>query len=43
MFNLLSKSIVNNFFTFAYFSSFQMSSRHDLQILCVYEFRQPET
>ena len=39
MFNLLSKIIVNKFFTFAYFSSFQMSSRHDLWILDVYEFK----
>ena len=39
MFNLLSKIIVNKFFTFAYFSSFQMSSRHDLRILYVYEFK----
>ena len=31
--NLLSKIIVNKFITFAYFSSFQMSSRYDLRIL----------
>ena len=39
MFNLLSKIIVNNFFTLSYFSSFQMSSKHDLRILYVYEFK----
>ena len=37
MFNLLSKIIVNKFCT--YFSSFQMSSRHDLRILYVYKFK----
>ena len=39
MFNLLSKIIVNKFFTFAYFSSFQMNFRHDLRILYVYDFK----
>jgi len=39
MFNFLSKIIVNKLFTFAYFSSFQMSSKHDSRILYVYEFK----
>ena len=39
MFNLLSKILVNKFSTFAYFNSFQMSSRHDLRILYVYKFK----
>ena len=39
MFNLLSKIIVIKSFTFTYFSSFQMSFRHDLRILYVYKFK----
>ena len=39
MLYLLSKIIVNKFFTFAYFSSFKMSSIHDLRILYVYKFK----